>query len=75
MGKSRNTYPKIHCLDDDGSSRDVTPDKKRTIFTDHFERTLTGFKVSRMIFNEIEKATHEIGYFEEDDEFSYDLTE
>jgi hypothetical protein len=50
------------------------PVRKRTFLEDAFERTLNGFKMSRLLFAELERAALEVGYHEEDDEFDYDLT-
>lgn len=36
--------------------------------------TLTGFKITRLLFAELEKAAIEVGYHSDDDEFDYDLT-
>jgi hypothetical protein len=46
----------------------------RSFWEDAFEHTLNGFKVTRLLFAEIERAAMEVGYHEEDDEFDYDLT-
>ena len=74
MGKGRNNVPKIHCLDDDGEEdEDIVQGKESNLFDWAFEESLTAIKVSRMIFEEIEKAAEEIGYQEEDDEVEYHL--
>ncbi len=63
MGKGRNNVPKIHCLDDDGEEdEDIVQGKESNLFDWAFEESLTAIKVSRMIFEEIEKAAEEIGY-------------
>ena len=73
MGKRKDNYPPIHCLDDvsDASIEETVP--RSSLFEDAVERTWNGFKVTRMMFEEMEKAVLEVGYNEEDDDFTYDL--
>lgn len=52
-GKRRGNYPPIHCLDDISTSPMEMPVKKRTIWEDALEMTLTGFKISRLLFAEL----------------------
>lgn len=49
------------------------PKKQRTFWSDAFEHTLNGFKISKMLFVQLQKAALEVGYHEQDDEFDYDL--
>lgn len=62
MGKTRGTFPPIHCLDDveeELPAAQANPkmnyfkQPKSTIFDEYFERTMNGFKVSRMLFSEL----------------------
>ena len=73
MGKRKDNYPPIHCLDDvsDASIEETVP--RSSLFEDAVERTWNGFKVTRRMFEEMEKAVLEVGYNEEDDDFTYDL--
>ena len=75
MGKRKDNYPPIHCLDDvsDDSNEESVP--RSSLFEDAVERTWNGFKVTRRMFEEMERAVLEVGYTEEDDDFTYDLAE
>lgn len=71
-GKRKGTYPPLHCLDNIGAEDTELPKIKREFFSDMFERTLNGFKIGKMLFLELEKATHEVGYYDsDDDDFDY----
>lgn len=47
--------------------------QEKSFFDDILEREMTPFRLARTIFEEMEVAAREIGYFEEDDEFDYDM--
>ena len=60
MGKRRDNYPPVHCLDEVGyglkgeeevvkRKEEVFKRKKGNIFDDYYEMTLDGFKVGRKL--------------------------
>lgn len=73
MGKRRDTYPPIHCLDNIGDGPEMEVPRP-SFMESAWERTVSGVKIGRMMLEELERAAREVGYEEEDDDFSYDLS-